>query len=84
MKILSKVLHFGVCTATCDHVGVQGPCCSWGHTGLCGLCCHWSHGDFWPRAAAESMSGSVFLLPLGSVMMSRAGVTTGGNRNHTY
>lgn len=25
---------------TCVHVGVQGPCFSWGHSDLGGLCCH--------------------------------------------
>lgn len=73
---------FGVWSATWSHVGVQGPCCSWGHTNQGGLWCHLVCGDFWDELSPRALSGSMVLLQIGPVLMSMARVTTESHRNY--
>lgn len=62
------------------HLRSWGLSCCQGHTDLGGFCCHWGHSDIWTQAATEGISRSMFLLQLESMMLSMAGITTGGYR----
>ena len=73
------------CPDTWDHVGAQGPCCSWGRTDLSDILpgSRVTSGDIWTRIAARDQSGSMALLQIGSVLMSMTPVAVEGHADST-
>lgn len=63
---------------------VSGLCCHDGHADLGGLFRHWGHGNIQADLMPMAMSGTMVLLPLGSVIMSMADVSRESHRNHRY